>query len=105
MPVPFQSTLGYRATTNAGQDVKAMYYLGVYGAIGLAYLVTSLLREAIVFSGSLRASRKIHLELLNTVMRARFRFFDSTPLGRIINRFSKGWFGLVRLCPSYLVLM
>ena len=67
-----------------------MYYLSVYAAIGIAYMMTSLLREGVVFAGSLRASKQIHVQLLNTVMRARFRFFDSTPQGRIVNRFSKG---------------
>lgn len=65
------------------------YYLGVYAAIGIGYMLTSLLREGIVFAGSLRASRIIHKELLHSILRAKFRFFDSTPLGRIVNRFSK----------------
>ncbi|KAK6541507.1 hypothetical protein TWF694_007315 [Orbilia ellipsospora] len=69
--------------------VDVMYYLTVYALFGLLYSFTSLLREGVVFAGSLKASRRMHDRLLHSVLRAKFRFFDSTPLGRIINRFSK----------------
>ncbi|KAK6349604.1 hypothetical protein TWF696_005888 [Orbilia brochopaga] len=69
--------------------VNVMYYLTVYALFGLLYSVTSLFREGIVFAGSLRASRRMHDRLLHVILRAKFRFFDSTPLGRIMNRFSK----------------
>lgn len=70
-------------------EVDVWYYLGVYALLGLVYVVMSFLREATVFAGSLRASRDIHQALLHNIMRAKGRFFDSTPLGRIMNRFSK----------------
>jgi len=74
----------------SSKNVDTLYYLGIYALLGLAYCVTVLLREGIVFAGSLRASRRLHGALLHSVVRAKFRFFDSTPLGRIMNRFSKG---------------
>jgi ABC-type multidrug transport system fused ATPase/permease subunit len=70
-------------------DVDVWYYLGVYALIGIVYALLSFLREIIVFAGSLRASRDIHKALLHNIMRATGRFFDSTPLGRMMNRFSK----------------
>lgn len=73
----------------SGKEVDVWYYLGVYALLGLAYTMTSFIREVVVFYGSLRASKRIHEQLLQHIMRAKFRFFDSTPLGRIINRFSK----------------
>ena len=39
--------------------------------------------------GSLKASRKQHLLALHNVMRQPWFFFESNPLGRILNRFSK----------------
>jgi len=90
MPIPVEFRLKTSSTERDSDDINVMYYLTVYALIGFAYMATSLLRECIVFAGSLRASRKIHDQLLHAVMRAKFRFFDSTPLGRIINRFSKG---------------
>lgn len=37
----------------------------------------------------LRGSSRLHQEMLKRVMRCPMSFFDSTPSGRVINRFSK----------------
>ncbi|KAK2756549.1 hypothetical protein FQN54_005442 [Arachnomyces sp. PD_36] len=71
------------------EDVQVSYYLGVYVAIGVAYILISMIREAVLFWGSLHASWGIHKRLLKAVMHAKFKFFDSTPLGQLMNRFSK----------------
>jgi len=39
--------------------------------------------------GSMVASKNLHSSLLSRVMRCPMSFFDTTPLGRIVNRFSK----------------
>ncbi|KAK9459530.1 P-loop containing nucleoside triphosphate hydrolase protein [Lipomyces oligophaga] len=65
------------------------YYLAIYGLIAVVYIFLSFLREALFYYGSLAASKRLFDRLLSTVMRAKPRFFDSTPVGRIINRFSK----------------
>ncbi|EGC47173.1 ATP-dependent bile acid permease [Histoplasma capsulatum var. duboisii H88] len=70
-------------------DVNPYYYLGVYAVLAFAYIFTVLVRELILFGGSLHASWRIHKRLLNAVTHAKFKFFDSTPLGRLMNRFSK----------------
>ena len=69
--------------------VDAWYYLGIYAALGVAYLTVVMGREGVLFAGSLRASRRIHRQLMESVTHAKFRFFDTTPLGQIMNRFSK----------------
>ncbi|KAK3062642.1 ABC transporter 7 [Coniosporium uncinatum] len=70
-------------------EVNAGYYLGVYAVLGLLFMVITLARELVSFGGSLNASWKIHQRLMEAVTRAKFRFFDSTPLGQLMNRFSK----------------
>ncbi len=37
----------------------------------------------------IKASRKFHLDLIERVLQLPMHFFDSTPVGRIINRFGK----------------
>lgn len=75
--------------TSAIQPVNVRYYVSVYAVIGIAYVFISLMVGIIIFAGSLTASYSLHTRLLTTVTRAKFKFFDSTPLGQIINRFSK----------------
>ncbi|KAK5111256.1 hypothetical protein LTR62_005284 [Meristemomyces frigidus] len=72
-----------------GSEVDAGYYLGVYALLGGGYMIITLVREGVLFGGSLNASKRIHRNLMESVTHAKFRFFDSTPLGQIMNRFSK----------------
>lgn len=73
----------------AGSQVDVGFYLSVYAVLGLAFMLITFFREAVLFAGSLGASKRIHRELMERVTHAKFRFFDSTPLGQIMNRFSK----------------
>ncbi|KAG9071168.1 hypothetical protein KI688_008712 [Linnemannia hyalina] len=69
--------------------VSVEFYLGVYVLLAVFTMVFS------IFGGyyitvfvSIRGSRTLHAQLLDKVSRAKVRFFDTTPIGRIINRFS-----------------
>jgi ABC-type multidrug transport system fused ATPase/permease subunit len=71
------------------RDVNVGYYLSVLAIIGLLSAGTALVRDLWLFFGSLTASKRIHDLLIRSVARARFKFFDVTPLGQLMNRFSK----------------
>lgn len=51
-------------------------------------VVSVFLATLSMFLGALGAARFLHNDLLYKVIRAPTAFFDRTPLGRIINRFS-----------------
>jgi len=76
-------------TTGEVNDVNVDYYLIVLAVIGIAGAILALARDLWLFFGSLTASRSIHSKLMSAVSRAKFKFFDVTPLGQIMNRFSK----------------
>ncbi|KAI7832651.1 P-loop containing nucleoside triphosphate hydrolase protein [Gamsiella multidivaricata] len=75
-------------------------FLGVYAAIvvvymGLNFFTTYLL---MVVAG-LRATAQLHDALLNAILRLPMSFFDTTPLGRIVNRFSTDIFATDNTLP------
>lgn len=75
--------------SSSNDEVNVSYYLSIYALLAVLYVLISMFREALIFWGSLVASWKLHQRLLESVLRAKFKFFDSTPLGQIMNRFSK----------------
>lgn len=64
-------------------------YLGVYGGLGIGQSITFLAMSMAVGVGCVHAAKHLHNNLLTRTMRLPMSFFDTTPLGRIINRFSK----------------
>ncbi|CAG8532113.1 5269_t:CDS:10, partial [Dentiscutata heterogama] len=65
------------------------YYLNIYVMITILSIIVGVSRFVCLYYGSLRASKKLYQKLLHQVIRAPLRFFDTTPVGRILNRFSK----------------
>ncbi|KAF9088984.1 hypothetical protein BGX29_012283 [Mortierella sp. GBA35] len=64
------------------------YYLAIYALISISASLAHVLQTIVLFFGSLRAARLLYKKLLMAVVRAPLRFFDTTPVGRIMNRFS-----------------
>ena len=57
--------------------------------MGLFQSISVLAAVIVITIGTLRASIKLHNEMLTHILSSTMAFFDTTPLGRIINRFSK----------------
>lgn len=65
------------------------FRLAIYAAFGIAEaLFFQLALLCLLYSG-LAASRHLHSPMLDRVMHAPMAFFDSTPIGRLLNRFGK----------------
>ncbi|KAI8918708.1 hypothetical protein BC831DRAFT_482842 [Entophlyctis helioformis] len=77
------------STTNGPSGHTVDFYLWVYGALGLGVILHGQILLVLYAIGSYRASKQLHASLLNRVLNAPMRFFDKTPIGRILNRFSK----------------
>lgn len=63
-------------------------YLGVYGALGFGQIIASTASSLSLRIGCLYASVYTHKVLLAGIIRAPLTFFDTTPIGRILSRFS-----------------
>jgi ABC-type multidrug transport system fused ATPase/permease subunit len=64
------------------------FYLGIYGLIGLANVTTIIVRTAMYYTAAYRASKELYTMLLYSIVRAKMRFFDKNPTGRILQRFN-----------------
>ncbi|KAJ2251412.1 hypothetical protein GGI13_003854 [Coemansia sp. RSA 455] len=67
---------------------SAVYWIGIYMLLGIMTVFWSMVHTRYFLGGSIRAAHNLHSRLLRQVVRATPRFFDSTPLGRIVSRFS-----------------
>ena len=61
----------------------------IYSAIGVTSALVNVMSISAQFWGALRASRLLFRRLLFVVVHATFRFHDTTPQGRMLNRFGK----------------
>ncbi|XP_052851266.1 multidrug resistance-associated protein 1 isoform X5 [Drosophila gunungcola] len=64
-------------------------YLGVYGAFGFGQVTSYFICSLTLALGCIYCSKELHEKLLTFVFRWPMELFDTTPLGRIVNRFSK----------------
>nr|XP_036672391.1 multidrug resistance-associated protein 1 isoform X20 [Drosophila suzukii] len=75
---------------NVGNDTSLRdMYLGVYGGFGFGQVATNFFSSLAISLGCLKCSEVLHNVLLLGTMRWPMEMFDITPLGRIVNRFSK----------------
>ncbi|XP_029471856.1 multidrug resistance-associated protein 5 isoform X1 [Rhinatrema bivittatum] len=65
------------------------YYAGIYALSMGVMLVLKAVRGVVFVKGTLRAASRLHDELFRRILRSPMKFFDTTPTGRILNRFSK----------------
>ncbi|KAF9484355.1 ABC transporter [Pholiota conissans] len=65
------------------------FYMGIYAALGVSQAVFAFLMGAMFALMTYFASRRLYKEASTRVMHAPMSFFDTTPLGRIMNRFAK----------------
>uniref|UniRef100_U3BSA8 ATP-binding cassette sub-family C member 10 n=1 Tax=Callithrix jacchus TaxID=9483 RepID=U3BSA8_CALJA len=75
-----------RAAPNGSSDLR--FYLTVYATIAGVNSLCTFLRAVLFAAGTLQAAATLHRRLLHRVLMAPVTFFNATPTGRILNRFS-----------------
>ncbi|KAI9139943.1 P-loop containing nucleoside triphosphate hydrolase protein [Paraphysoderma sedebokerense] len=90
-------------------DSSVNFYLGVYAAISFATVVANFAQVMYKYYGSLTASSFLHSKTLSRVLRSPVSFFDTTPLGRIVNRFARDMeqvdIGLMHMINNFISIM
>ncbi|KAF9093229.1 hypothetical protein BGX29_010035 [Mortierella sp. GBA35] len=81
----------WSSDNDSGKGVSSpMYYIGVYAILGFSYSLLTVFQAIILqVHCGIRSARVLHSDMLHSVLRSPMSFFDTTPMGRILNRFSK----------------
>ncbi|KAK7391290.1 hypothetical protein VNO78_19704 [Psophocarpus tetragonolobus] len=67
---------------------SSLQLIAVYLLLGFISACFLFIRSLVVVGMSIRSSKSLFLQLLNSLFRAPMSFYDSTPLGRILSRVS-----------------
>ncbi|RLV93995.1 Multiple drug resistance-associated protein-like transporter 1 [Spathaspora sp. JA1] len=84
--------LSYWSNINAenGSTVDAGLYLGVYASLGVVSGFLTYLGALIIWSYCIvKGAAYFHNKMANSVLSSPMSFFDTTPVGRILNRFTE----------------
>lgn len=75
--------------TSVGANPEPWKYLGIYFLFCLSAVFCTLCQSLVQWLlCSISGSKYLHEIMLNSVLRAPMQFFETTPIGRILNRFS-----------------
>ncbi|XP_053272848.1 ATP-binding cassette sub-family C member 4 [Pleuronectes platessa] len=76
-----------------GQNITAEldinFYLGVYAGLTAATIILGFARNIFMFNVLVRCAQALHDQMFKSILRAPVRFFDTNPIGRVLNRFTK----------------
>uniref|UniRef100_A0A4W5RE99 ABC-type glutathione-S-conjugate transporter n=1 Tax=Hucho hucho TaxID=62062 RepID=A0A4W5RE99_9TELE len=91
------------AAQNMTQENISMR-VGVYAALGIAQGILVMVSSFTLAMGNIGAARKLHYALLDNKFHTPQSFFDTTPIGRVINRFSKDIYVIDEALPSTVLM-
>ncbi|KAI8481948.1 Multidrug resistance-associated protein 5 [Branchiostoma belcheri] len=77
------------STLNITENPKLNFYILIYGMCLVAVLVLAFIKGFCYVKVTLGASSRLHKSVFASILRCPMKFFDVTPTGRILNRFSR----------------
>ncbi|XP_022801988.1 multidrug resistance-associated protein 1-like isoform X2 [Stylophora pistillata] len=77
------------SSTNVTTSQQRDIFLGVYGALGFGQVLLVSAMSLVLKYSAMKATRNLHHGLLVNIMHLPMQFFETTPLGRIVNRLSR----------------
>ncbi|XP_071968860.1 ATP-binding cassette sub-family C member 3 isoform X2 [Engystomops pustulosus] len=87
-----------------GTQQNTQQRVGVYAALGLLQGVLVMASSFTLAMAGIGAARKLHAALLDNKMHTPQSFYDTTPIGRIINRFSKDIYVIDEVIPPTILM-
>ncbi|MEY2986493.1 MAG: binding cassette subfamily er 2, partial [Pseudomonadota bacterium] len=86
--------------TSHPSEVELSTAVGVFAALTLITVIAERTRSVLLFDGGVKAGTRFFSDLLSGVMSAPMRFFDTSPLGRVLNRFTSDTNAVDNSMPS-----
>ncbi|TNY24017.1 hypothetical protein DMC30DRAFT_371993 [Rhodotorula diobovata] len=76
--------------SETGDNEHVKFYLSIYAALGCGASLVFFLNGILLYSLCvIRSAKLMHDRMFHAVMRSPMRFFETTPIGTILNRFSR----------------
>ncbi|ORZ10482.1 multi drug resistance-associated protein MRP [Absidia repens] len=90
----------WSANNDSGVDHNVWLYLSVYALIGWSSTLFAVTQTIVLrVYCAIRSAKILHFRMLDAVMHSPMSFFDTTPMGRILNRFAKDQHTVDELIP------
>ncbi|RPA87355.1 hypothetical protein BJ508DRAFT_357771 [Ascobolus immersus RN42] len=91
------------SNAKAGKNEDIGKYLGIYFAFGIGATTLIMMQNIILYVWcSIRAAKKMHDRMADAIFRSPMQFFETTPAGRILNRFSSDVYRVDEVLPRCL---
>ncbi|KHN47341.1 ABC transporter C family member 2-like [Glycine soja] len=81
--------LSHWTDQSATKGYNPAFYNMIYAALSFGQVLVTLTNSYWLIISSLYAARRLHEAMLSSILRAPMVFFQTNPLGRVINRFAK----------------
>ncbi|MBY0452542.1 MAG: ATP-binding cassette domain-containing protein, partial [Bdellovibrionaceae bacterium] len=75
--------------SNKIPDLQPLKMILIYGGLGLLTMIVTFASNTFWSRRGIAAGKAFHDQMLASILSAPIRFFDSTPVGRILQRFSR----------------
>eukprot|EP00752_Nemacystus_decipiens_P009274 g8285.t1 len=95
----FDYWLSYWSDKFLEDGATSAWYQYVYAGLCVGLVSMYLIRALLFAIQAVKSSRHLHRVLTGGVMRAPVSFFDTTPIGRVLNRFTKDMDSIDLLLP------
>ncbi|CAF0855506.1 unnamed protein product, partial [Brachionus calyciflorus] len=87
--------------SESGDTMTKTFRILIYGLLGFAQQFFFFLSELIEVKMIMNSSRSLHQTMFKSIMHSTMQFFESTPIGRILNRFSKDLDSIEFIIPVF----
>ncbi|KAI3439159.1 uncharacterized protein J3R85_005115 [Psidium guajava] len=81
--------LSFWTDQSTSENYRPGFYILVYALLSFGQVTVTLTNAYWLIISSLRAAKRLHDSMLQSILRAPMLFFHTNPMGRIINRFAK----------------